>query len=299
MQRRDIETVVDDGLGQPARAGQGVNLRDVTEGGRAQLALGPRDRTLVGRLGRDEVGASGGCPAQLLLMTPAGDLAVVATQQHLGHLAAAPGRRLGVDGVFEQAVLVGFLHERLRIPDHSGHEPGHGLDDGEHRHLTAVEHVIAEGNGGDLVGLTRLFQDPLVDALVAAAGEDEPLLGRPLGGLGLGERDSTGGRYQQPWPRPVRLVERRANRVERLAPGLGPHHHAGPTAVGGVVDGAMPVVGEIAQLVHANVEQPFAAGLADERELQRGQVVDEDRHHIYPHALSFSPQQGVIRHVAL
>ena len=53
-----------------------------------------------------------------------------------------------------------------------------------------------------------------------------------------------------------------ATRVERLAPRLGLHHHAGAAAVRGVVDGAVPVVGPVAQVVDGDVEQPVVARLA-------------------------------------
>src|SRR4029079_1742825 len=43
------------------------------------------------------------------------------------------------------------------------------------------------------------------------------------------------------------------------------------------VDGAVAVVGEVAQVVHAQVDQALLAGPADEGEAERLEVVGEDR----------------------
>ena len=74
------------------------------------------------------------------------------------------------------------------------------------------------------------------------------------------------------------------NVVERLGPRLRLHHHAGAPAVRGVVDGAVAVVGEVAQVVDADVEQAVLARLADERQVERGEVVGEDRDDVDAHA---------------
>ena len=71
--------------------------------------------------------------------------------------------------------------------------------------------------------------------------------------------------------------------VERLAPRLRLHHHAGAAAVGGVVDGAVPVVGPVAQVVHVHVEQAALLGLARQREAERREVLGEDRDDVDAH----------------
>ena len=99
-------------------------------------------------------------------------------------------------------------------------------------------------------------------------------------------------------PRRRGYDERRAGRghgVQRLAPRLRLHHHAGAAAVGGVVDRAVPVVGPVAQVVHVQVEQPAGARLAGQRELERAQVVGEDRDDVDPHVGSPSSRAGSSR----
>ena len=77
--------------------------------------------------------------------------------------------------------------------------------------------------------------------------------------------------------------------VEGLAPRFGPHDHAGSAAVRGVVDGAVPIGGRVAQVVHLHVEQPGRPGLADERQLERREVLREDRDDVDAHV---RPRRG-------
>ncbi len=83
-----------------------------------------------------------------------------------------------------------------------------------------------------------------------------------------------------------------ADRVERLAPRLGLHHHAGAAAVGRVVDGAVPVVGPVAQVVHVYVEQAALLRLAGKREAERGEVLGEDRDDVDAHVSAPSSRPG-------
>src|SRR6476469_4383023 len=239
-----------------------------------------------------QVGSALGGARQPLLVAPLLDPAVVARQQDVGHLAAAPGRRLGVDGVLEQAALVALLHQALGVADDAGQQPGHRLDDREHGDLSPVQHVVAEADRGDPHRGGGVLEHPLVDALVPPAGERQPRLGGQLVRHRLVEPDAGRAGHQQ-----VRLLRRRSGRlgahvVERLAPRLGPHDHAGAAAVRGVVDGAVPVVGEVAQVVHHDVEQPLLAGIADQRETERREVVGKDRDDVDAHAAQPWPGRG-------
>src|SRR5690606_16739204 len=74
--------------------------------------------------------------------------------------------------------------------------------------------------------------------------------------------------------------------VEGVAPGLGLHDHAGAAAVGGVVDGVVAVVGPLPQVVQVHVEAATRACLADEGDVQRLQVLGEDRDDVESHAWS-------------
>lgn len=52
-------------------------------------------------------------------------------------------------------------------------EPDHGLRDGQHRCLTAVEHIVPETDLHEVIGVGAVVEHPLVDALVAPAGKDQ------------------------------------------------------------------------------------------------------------------------------
>ncbi len=160
--------------------------------------------------------------------------------------------------------------------------------------------------------LRRPFQDPFIDALVPAAGEDQLVLLGELVGGGLGEALPRRRRDNQhrlaPGTRDTgTLCSPGALRIpgpgardgrEGLRPGLGLHDHAGAAAVGGVIDRPVPVGGELAQVVDPQVQQAVLAGLADQGQLQRCQVLREDADDVDPHlrvALPFGvPGSGVL-----
>src|SRR5699024_8041726 len=128
-----------------------------------------------------QVGATLAGPGEGLLPAPGGDPAVVAGQQDRRYLADRPGRigparRSRVERVLQQALGVGLLHERGGVADHARHQAHHGLGDREHRDLSAVEHVVAEGRQRHLAAdVLQVLVDAFVDALVASAGEHQPL----------------------------------------------------------------------------------------------------------------------------
>src|SRR3954454_5711120 len=232
----------------------------------------------------DHVGPAQGRAPQPLVASPPGDPAVVAREQHLRDAAPTPERGLGEDRVLQQAVLVRLLDQRAGVAENSGDEPRHGLDHGQHGHLSPVEHVVAEGDDADRHPLPRLVVHPLVDALVPAAGEREPGLRRELACHRLGERRAAGAgddqvRYAARSGRVRPLVH---DGVQCLAPRLRAHDHALASSVRRVVDGAVAVVGEVAQVVHPQVDQALLTGLADQREAERLKVVREDGEDVEP-----------------
>ena len=109
----------------------------------------------------------------------------------------------------------------------------------------------------------------------------------PLRGQGLGERLPGGRGHDQPGAG-------RPDGVQRPAPRLGPHDHARPAAVRGVVDGAVHVVGPLPQVVDADAHQAALGGLAQQRLAQRGEVLGEDRDDVdlQGHAHSSSRPSG-------
>ncbi|BAI64675.1 phox homology domain protein [Rothia mucilaginosa DY-18] len=73
--------------------------------------------------------------------------------------------------------------------------------------------------------------------------------------------------------------------VQGQAPRLGLHDHARATAVRGVIHRAVTVKGVIAQVVQVQVHQALLARLTQQGQLQRLQVLGENRDHIVAHGL--------------
>ena len=169
-----------------------------------------------------------------------------------------------------------FLDEALGVADDAGDEPRDGLD---HRHggdLSPVEHVVAEAHRAHPAARGVVVDDALVDALVASAGEDEVRLLGELAREGLGE--ALAGRRGHDEHRILRQ-----HLVERRAPRLGLHDHAGAAAVGRVVHGAVAVVRPVAEVVHPQIQDAALARLADERDVEHIEEGGEDRHDVDAH----------------
>src|SRR3712207_5947971 len=177
-----------------------------------------------------------------------------------------------------------LLDEAVRVPHDAGEEPTHGLDHREHRDLSPVDDVVADADQAHAGPLGGVVEDALIDALVPAAAEHEVILAGELVRHRLGEKLARGRREDH--ERRLNAVRRLGeDAVERLAPRLRLHDHSGPAAVRGVVDGAVPVVGEIAQVVNGEVEEPGLLGLAEQGQLEDVEVAGEDRDDVDAHAV--------------
>ena len=105
---------------------------------------------------------------------------VVAGQQHRRHLPVPPGRGLRVAGRLEQPAGVRLLDQRLGVADHPGQQPGHRLDDRQHRHLAAVEDVVAQAHLGDPAAARRPRRAP-AGRCPRSARRRRPARARPRG----------------------------------------------------------------------------------------------------------------------
>src|SRR5262245_6788368 len=215
-----------------------------------------------------------------LLAAPPADLPVVPGEEHLGHREPAHGRGTRVVRPVQYPVRERVLLRGALVPEGAGEEAHGRLGHREGGHLPAREHEVAQAH---LLGGHRL-PHPLVDPLVAAAEEHEAAeAGVTAGGV---------------------LVEAAAPRGEQhdrvaVAPAVGPgrfrgaeeglrlHHHARTAPEGGVVHGAVPVVREVAQVVHVDIPEPRPRGAVDDA--LREETADEpgeDREDVDPHSTS-------------
>src|SRR5699024_5931360 len=159
----------------------------------------------------------------------------------------------------------------------SGDEPGDGLDHHHRGDLSAVEDVVADAHRPQVEVVLGPVDDPVVDAFVAAAGEHQVLGAGELLGDALVEHGSGGaGHYERRLGSTVARLDMvgevggagevgRSRPVEALGavgedvfegqrPGFGLHHHARSPTVGRVVDGVVPVEGEVAQIVDVQAQ---------------------------------------------
>ena len=204
---------------------------------------------------RQQVGSALRGALEPLGLPPCGDRRVVAGQA--GPLAprvgaaVVPGGGPGVDGVLEQPVLVGLLDERRGVADHPRQEPGDRLDHREDRDLAAVQDVVAERDDGTSRPSVSAacVVDPLVDPLVAAAARRRATARAASSWAMAWVNGTPPGPGMTRWAAARPVPATRDDVVERLGPRLGPHDHPRATAVGRVVDGAVPVVGEVTQVV--------------------------------------------------
>ncbi len=121
---------------------------------------------------------------------------------------------------------------------------------------------------------------------------------REVAGPGLREQAPLGtGEQHGAVPRP-----RRADRLGELQKWLGLHHHAGAAAVRRLIDGAVPVVGEGAQVPDDEFEQapllrpPEDAGCEGSREHLGKDRDDVDAHYIHSGGMTIiSPASRSIR----
>ena len=168
--------------------------------------------------------------------------------------------RLGVGRRLEQAVRPGG--ERVvdgataALPSTPGQQPGDRLDDHQHGHLAAGQHVVAEADLVDRHPAARRTRAP-ARRCPRTGRRRTPATARAASSAAtrLGERPPGRRRAR---PAAAAAGRRRRELVQRPPPRLGQHHHARAAAVRGVVDGAVDVVGPAPQVVHARARSARA-----------------------------------------
>ena len=213
-------------------------------------------------------------------------MAVVTTHEHLGDVPATPGDWTGVHRVLQQTLLilrVGLLTQRLRIADDAGNQTNDCLGHGERSHLSPIEDVVTQTELMNAPVLAGIVDDTMVDALVASTAEDDAIGMGQLRGVILTKRRARGGGdddvHAGVWVSSEQVVE-------CLPPRIGFHDHARPTATGGVVHRAVPVMGPGAQIVGMDVDNPVVDGLAEQGDAQHVEELRKDRQVVQSHRAS-------------
>src|SRR5581483_6446548 len=218
-----------------------------------------------------------------LLPAPAVDARVVAREKHLGHAHAAKLGRARVLRAARKLAAERVVLERRRVADDAGDEPADRVDQHHGRDLGAAQYVIADR---DLAG-AEAGAHAVVDALVAAAHDDQARLAGELGRQRLVEAPAPGLEQDH---RP-RVVEHHA--LDRLEYRLRLEDHPRAAAERHVVDLAVPVVREVAQVVRVQLDDPALDRAPDDAVLERRpEHPREDRDDVEPHTSSTSSNQS-------
>src|SRR5262245_45882370 len=206
-----------------------------------------------------EIGTARARPAGGLRRAPALDGGVVSALEHVGNAPSAPYRRTGVVGVVERAALERLALRGLLVAEHARDQAHDGLGDAQRRELAAREHEVAER---DLVPRERVAQ-ALVEALVAAAQEEQALLTGEDPGRGLAEGRAVRGQQDLLVGAVLALAP-----LDAVRDRFGLQHHARAAAVGPVVYRAVAVAGEIPEIDRPDPDAPLPLGLTQDARSQ-------------------------------
>ena len=183
---------------------------------------------------------------------------------------------LGVDGVLEQPVLVGLLDQRLGVAHEPRHQPYDGLGDRQRGDLAPVEHVVAEARSRATSAPGRRPRRAPAGRCPRSGRTRRRAASRPASSRASAWVNGLPGRGGEDDGRRRR---RSSSSASKASPqGSGFITMPAPPPYGRVVDGAVPVVGPArAGRARARRSARGSTALPGERELERGEVVGEDR----------------------
>ena len=169
-----------------------------------------------------------------------------------------------------------FLGEGLRVSHHARDQPRDSFNHRHRRHFATVENVIPERKLTDANSSGVVVDNALVNALVAAASENEVRFLRELARDGLRE-DLTGGRGNDE----NRVVGN--DGIKRFTPRLWTHDHSCSAAVRRVVNGFVHVVGEVTQIHRIDLDEPRFACFPNEGHIEHVKELGENRDDVDSH----------------
>jgi hypothetical protein len=187
-----------------------------------------------------------------------------------------------------------FEAGRVWIAEDPGQEADDGVEDDEGGALAAGEDVVADGE----LAVAEEVVDALIDAFVAAAEKDDAVKGGELGGDGLGERTALRGEEDDGLAGGGAEGEtlglgREMEGFDAVEDGLGLEDHALPAAEGTVVDGAVAVVGEGAEILRVDLHETGTDGTGDDAVIERaGEEGGKDGEEIEAHELGAGERDG-------
>ena len=195
---------------------------------------------------------------------------MVSGQQHFWHRHSPILGRPRVARRAQHSIIVRIGAGRFVITHGARQQPHHRIHHAERRRFATREHEVADR---PLLGGQACCHS-LVHILVVAAEQRQVRSNRVAHRVIV--REPRAARRQQ-HDRPLPL----AQRFNRLKERLRLEHHPGATAVGIVIHGVMPVVGEVPELQQAELYQSCLGGASRNagRKVRR-QRLGKERHHV-------------------
>ena len=201
---------------------------------------------------------------------------MITVQQDVGHRVAAEDAWSGVVGVVDTTTrLERLLDGRLIVTEHSRNEPNDRLGHCKCRYFSTGQHEVAQR---DLFPLHR-GPDPLVETFVPTAQEEDPFLPHQRARPFLSK-----GRPRGREKNLVEAPEASFQPLDALEDWFGLQDHSGSAAVRTVVDGAVPIPGEVPEVHRPYLHQSLLLSDPEDRGAQVGlhgfgeQGEDEEEH---------------------
>ena len=141
--------------------------------------------------------------------------------------------------MFQKLRLEALVEARLVVAHDAGQKPDHRVEQHHRGDLAAGQHIVADRDFAQAPPL----DDPLVDALEAAADDQRPLARRERADEILGQRPAT--RAHQQARTQIALI---ARRIDRIGEDVGAQHHSGAAAGRRIVHRPVAAAAEVADL---------------------------------------------------
>lgn len=197
-------------------------------------------------------------PPDRLLAAPSLDPAMVPRQEHLGDPMATKLRRPSVLRKIKQPAGEGILLRRILCPEHPGNQAGDRIEHDKGSELTPAQGVVTDGE----LLVREMKPNPLIEALVPPTEQDEVILRHQPDGPRMIEANPLGTQENH-------LGPRAPERLHRLEERLRLEDHSAPPPVRDIIHHVMPVVGEGAEVVDTDREQPLFLRPPEDAGLER------------------------------
>ena len=195
----------------------------------------------------------------------------------------APSSAVGIRSV---GAAKAFEFAGRLVAENSGEQAHGGVENDGGSEFSAGENIVSDRE----FAVGESFGDALVDSFIASADEDDALHVRELARGGLRESLALRGEQDNGLAAGVAgFFGRDGQRLDGFGERFRFEHHAFAASKGTVVDGAVAVVGEAAQVVHGDADRPGGEGAGDDSVFQdAGEEARKDGDDVELHVLKIA-----------